>query len=191
MNCALDAEIATISALDAQEHADLSRFRALIASGVALWRGTEPDRPDPHLVSYFPVVDPTAQALLLGAHRKSGLWLPPGGHVEAGEHPRDTVRRECLEELRIQADFLCAAPVSLTITRTRGAYPHEDISLWYALSGIMGHLPDYDIREYTDMQWFEWTNLPLTQSDPQLKRFAAKVFSALPTGPETPLLEVP
>ena len=187
MTDALLAEIAAIDPLDDLERADLTRLRALIANGVPLWRGTAPDRPDPHLVSYFPVVDISAQALLLGAHRKSGLWLPPGGHVEAGEHPRDTVRRECVEELRIQADFLHPQALFLTITRTRGAHPHEDISLWYVLRGCTGHLPDYDTGEYTDMRWFNLPDLPFAKSDPQLHRFAEKMFRAFPSAPETPL----
>ncbi|MFI5343447.1 MAG: NUDIX domain-containing protein [Chlamydiales bacterium] len=35
-------------------------------------------------------------------HKKANLWLPAGGHVEPNEHPRETVKREILEELSIQ-----------------------------------------------------------------------------------------
>ncbi|MEE3919135.1 NUDIX domain-containing protein [Micromonospora sp. BRA006-A] len=31
------------------------------------------------------------------------MWLPSGGHVEPGEHPADTVRRELREELGVAA----------------------------------------------------------------------------------------
>ena len=184
-------ELSHITPVDSMEYADIQRAQRLAQTGAPLCRTHAPDHPNPHLVSYFPVVDPDAQALLLGAHRKSGLWLPPGGHVEPGEHPRDTVRRECVEELRMPADFLHPAPLFVTITRTRGAYPHEDISLWYPLRGHVGRVPDYDPSEYSDMRWFALAHLPLAQSDPQLHRFVTKVFSALHTDPKTPLPKAP
>lgn len=40
------------------------------------------------------------------------MWLPPGGHVEPGEDPWQTVVRECREELHIDA-----VPSSVTGTR--------------------------------------------------------------------------
>lgn len=36
--------------------------------------------------------------VLLHRHRKLGMWLPPGGHVEPGELPDEAAVREVLEE---------------------------------------------------------------------------------------------
>ena len=36
--------------------------------------------------------------VLLHPHRKLGLWLPPGGHIEANELPDEAAVREVLEE---------------------------------------------------------------------------------------------
>lgn len=36
--------------------------------------------------------------VLLHRHRKLGLWLPPGGHIEPHELPDDAARRETREE---------------------------------------------------------------------------------------------
>lgn len=52
----------------------------------------------------------TPQATLLHWHRKVGLWLPPGGHVEPGEDPVQAVRREALEETGLEIDILHCAP---------------------------------------------------------------------------------
>ena len=52
----------------------------------------------------------TPQATLLHWHRKIGLWLPPGGHVEPGEDPVQAVLREALEETGIEIDILHCAP---------------------------------------------------------------------------------
>lgn len=37
-------------------------------------------------------------ATLLHWHRKVGLWLPPGGHIEPGEDPVEAALREVIEE---------------------------------------------------------------------------------------------
>lgn len=40
--------------------------------------------------------------VLLHMHRKLGMWLPPGGHIEEGELPDDAAVREVLEETGIE-----------------------------------------------------------------------------------------
>jgi ADP-ribose pyrophosphatase YjhB (NUDIX family) len=36
--------------------------------------------------------------VLLHRHRRQGIWLPPGGHIERDELPHDAARREIEEE---------------------------------------------------------------------------------------------
>ena len=43
-----------------------------------------PATPPRHLVSYTALLDPTDGAVFLVDHRRAGLALPPGGHVEPG-----------------------------------------------------------------------------------------------------------
>lgn len=169
----IEAELRQVAAVDLLEHDHLTRARNWVRSGVQLCRTKPPATPPMHLVSYFPVMD--QGHILLGAHITSGLWLPPGGHVDAGEHPRDTVRRECMEELRTPARFLQDTPLFLTIAETIGAQPHEDVSLWYGLQGDCTRLPDYDPREYRDMRWFRFEDAPFDESDPNLERFLLKL----------------
>jgi 8-oxo-dGTP diphosphatase len=40
-----------------------------------------------------------------GAHL-AGFWEFPGGKVEAGEDPRDAVRRECREEIEVELEVV-------------------------------------------------------------------------------------
>ena len=111
----------------------------------------KPDVPPMHLVSYFVALDEARGELLLVAHRKAGLWLPSGGHVEPMEDPWDTVLRECGEELRTEAVPSAVSgknPFFLTVTRTRGQGQHIDVSLWYVLRSEAGDITSFDEDEF-------------------------------------------
>ena len=145
-----------------------------------IFRRVKPLTPSPHLVSYFLLVDRAAGSVLLCDHRLSGLWLPTGGHVEPGEHPLDTVRREVVEELGITAQpdaEFGDKPFFLTMTETVGppALRHVDVSLWFALAGQVGQPLDPDQREFVRVQWR--TAAELRQADPG--RFEPHLLRAL------------
>src|ERR1700733_9465402 len=115
--------IRSIIPFDKQEEQHLQFTEEWLDSGTGIFRLVKPATPDPHLVAYFLLLDPTQKKVLLVDHKKAGLWLPSGGHVELNEHPRETVQREVMEELSIQADFLLQNPFFLTITKTVGYAP--------------------------------------------------------------------
>ena len=46
------------------------------------------------------------QKVLVMRYVKSGLTGLPGGHVDKGEHPDDTLRRELVEELSLSLDTI-------------------------------------------------------------------------------------
>ena len=53
----------------------------------------------------------TGGATLLHWHRKVGLWLPPGGHIEPGEDPIEAALREVMEETGMAVEIVpTAAP---------------------------------------------------------------------------------
>jgi 8-oxo-dGTP diphosphatase len=145
-----------------------------------IFRRIKPFTPSPHLVSYFLLVDRPAGSVLLCDHRLSGLWLPTGGHVEPGEHPLGTVRREAVEELGITAQLDAAfrdKPFFLTMTETVGspATRHVDVSLWFALAGRVGQSLHPDQREFVQVRW--WTVAELRHADP--RRFESHLLRAL------------
>lgn len=145
-----------------------------------IFRRVKPLVPSPHLVSYFLLVDRPAGSVLLCDHRLSGLWLPTGGHVEPGEHPLDTVRREVVEELGIAAELDAAfgeRPFFLTMTETVGppTLRHVDVSLWFALAGRVGQPMHPDQREFARVRW--WTVAELRRAD--LGRFEPHLPRAL------------
>jgi 8-oxo-dGTP pyrophosphatase MutT (NUDIX family) len=126
------SEIESIKPLDLLETEDCTRVLAWLDSGADLVRLVKPATPPKHMVSYFAVVD--GSKILLVDHKNAQLWLPTGGHVEAGEHPRETVTRELWEELGIVASHEVGPPLMLTCTTTVGLWSgHTDVSLWYVV----------------------------------------------------------
>ncbi|MFH1779835.1 MAG: NUDIX domain-containing protein, partial [Candidatus Micrarchaeota archaeon] len=51
------------------------------------------------------VVNPEKTNVLLIFHKKLGLWLPPGGHINEGEMPHEAVLREVKEETGVSTHF--------------------------------------------------------------------------------------
>jgi 8-oxo-dGTP pyrophosphatase MutT (NUDIX family) len=174
--------ISEIVPWDEQESAHAAWAAAWAAGGAPLHRTSEPDVPDPHLVSYFVALNPRQEVLLV-AHRKAGLWLPSGGHVEPGESPWETVVRECREELHVPAVPSAVAgdrPFFVTVTPTRGPRPHTDVSLWYVLD--VETVTSYDRDEFSSVRWVSLPDVldePIEGLDPHMHRFARKVMAAL------------
>ncbi len=54
-----------------------------------------------HLTGSAAVIDYSGLYILLVFHKKLKLWLPPGGHLEAGESPYSAAVRELAEECGI------------------------------------------------------------------------------------------
>lgn len=54
---------------------------------------------------FVPVVkDKNEIFVYLAHHKKADDWIPPGGHIEPNELPKDTVLREFKEELNFKVD---------------------------------------------------------------------------------------
>lgn len=168
---ALVEHIPVLDTVSAEHHA---RALEWLASTDDVFRREPPATPAPHLVGYVAVVDPASRLLLLVDHRRSGLWLPAGGHVEPGEDPADTVRREVREELGLEADFLLPRPVLLTWTSTTGPDSHVDVSLWYVLRADPAAPLTWDGRELRGVRWWtphEVATAAAGATEPHLQRF--------------------
>jgi 8-oxo-dGTP diphosphatase len=163
-----------------------------VQSGAPLFRIESPATPPKHLVVYCAFLDEADRSLMLIDHVKAECWLLPGGHVDNGEHPRWTVEREAFEELAITPKFHDRIggdrPFFLTVTQTRGAHSHTDVSMWFVLHGDRRAEIRPDPREVNAVQWLG-LNDPIDWSanhfDPQMYRFVAKLLVALDGGAKT------
>lgn len=181
----LTALLEGVAPWDDQEREHISTALEWIASGAPLFRTRKPDVPPVHLVSYFVALNEARAEILLVAHRKAGLWLPSGGHVEPMEDPWDTVLRECEEELHTQAvpsALFGNNPFFLTVTRTRGQGQHTDVSLWYVLKSEAGDIASFDEDEFEAIKWLSLQQVlaePRDTLDPHMHRFTGKLMAAL------------
>lgn len=174
MRSAIRKEVSSIEPFDALEHEHRADALAWIDSGVDLCRTQKPATPPKHLVSYFALVD--QDHVLLVDHRNAQLWLPSGGHVEPGEHPRATVARELREEFGLDLSDDPGAPLMLTVSETVGiTRGHTDVSLWYVVCADRGSALQFDVKEFHSVQWFHFNKAPASRSDPHLERFLAKL----------------
>jgi 8-oxo-dGTP pyrophosphatase MutT (NUDIX family) len=102
---------------------------------------------------FIPIVHSTAR-VFIGHHIKSGLWIPPGGHIDKGETPQETAVRECKEELATTingADLTLIDCSYAPIMNRPNCSRHLD--LWYALT-CLRELPfDYDRGEFHEAGW--------------------------------------
>jgi len=167
-------ELAAMQPFDALEERHLADALAWVDSGAEIWRIAKPDTPPKHLVCYFAVID--GDHILLVDHRNAGLWLPTGGHVDPGEHPRDAVVRELAEELALASKHAIEAPVMISCTETVGETAgHVDVSLWYVVRESRDTVLRFDEGEFKGERWFAFDEIPCARSDPHMRRFVEKL----------------
>lgn len=173
-----------IDPVDEIERAHRADAIAWLESTDDVSRRARPATPPKHLVAYVVVIDPTNLNVFLVDHVIAGRWLPPGGHIEPGEHPREAARRELAEELDLEADFsvVDTQPFFVTVTETVGIdHGHVDVSLWYAVAANQQTPMTVDPREFNAARWWtadEISSAPGEPFDPQFRRFMAKLRRA-------------
>ncbi len=98
---------------------------------------TRDENPSSHFCAFFAPFDPVCQQVFLGHHKKGNRWLFNGGHLDQGEPPLKTIKREMLEEWGDQANhpIICKQRL-ITITHitdpAQTCKTHYD--LWFFLS---------------------------------------------------------
>jgi len=99
--------------------------------------------------------------VLFGKRKNShgdGAWAPPGGHLEFGEDPLDTAKRELEEETGL-TNIRNLRIVGLT----NDIFPKEDkhyITIHIAAEYVDGNIKIMEPEKCEAWEWFDWENLP-------------------------------
>jgi 8-oxo-dGTP pyrophosphatase MutT (NUDIX family) len=113
--------------------------------------------------------------VLLHRHRKLGIWVPPGGHIEPDELPEQAAIRETLEESGVAIDLCGERGVGVKkprqLLRPAGIQlesispGHEHIDLIYFGSPVEPYDGHVSVRD-GGMSWYDCqglNGLPLTE----------------------------
>ena len=105
---------------------------------------------------------------ILVRHKKLGLWLQPGGHVDAGEAPWEGARREVIEETGLPAQLLGASPelVHVSVHPLPPPIGHTHLDLRYLFAAGDAD-PSPPPEESQEVHWFSWPDAIAT-AEPDL-----------------------
>jgi 8-oxo-dGTP pyrophosphatase MutT (NUDIX family) len=96
-------------------------------------------------------------------HKKYGIWLQPGGHVEPGETPDEAAVRETLEETGLEVELIdndeeefegfsavdLPMPFNINLHEIEEGHWHCDFQY---IVRIVGENSDYEYKD-EDMEW--------------------------------------
>lgn len=95
------------------------------------------------------------RGVLLHRHKRLGMWLQPGGHIDPGEALPDAARREVLEETGLAGEHTAAPPVIAHVDVHDGGRGHTHLDVRYVLR-TTGDDPQPDPGESQAAAWFDW-----------------------------------
>ena len=145
--------------------ATYGRVLAKLDSGLLL----RADDPREHFCIMFLPLDPTSHQVLAVHHKKAGKWLFPGGHIEPGESPIQTLNREVHEEVGLLTQFSeTAFPFLVTVTDgirnvDRECASHYDI--WFLLKADCRKF-SVGTEEFLESRWVATHQVQTLIDDP-------------------------
>ena len=95
----------------------LSEIISKFSERLPLGKLTKFENPESHFCVYFAAYDAKSKQVFIGHHKKSGLWLFNGGHIDPNENIKQCIIREIGEEWGLDGnEFEIKSPEFFTIT---------------------------------------------------------------------------
>ena len=95
------------------------------------------------------------RGVVLIKHKRFGIWLQPGGHIDPGETPSDAALRESREETGLDVTFAGGEPQLVHVDVHPGPRGHTHLDLRYLIEAAdADSAPGPD--ESQDVEWFDW-----------------------------------
>ncbi len=108
-----------------------------------------------HVTASAIVVNNAGSKVALHLHKRLGMWLQPGGHIEAGELPVDAALREAHEETGLPVQHHREGGVLFHVDVHPGPKGHTHHDVRYLLRSA--ELPMQPAEgESPDVKWFAW-----------------------------------
>lgn len=113
------------------------------------------ENPIEHFCSFFMPIDTKTRRVFFGHHIKAQDWIPPGGHIEKGESPEETVRREFEEELgyKLDKEKIELFDISIIHVRSKARPCKYHYDFWHMVE-ISEQPFQFDRKEFYDGRWF-------------------------------------
>ena len=161
------ADVAARQPVDEREALSVERFLVAFDSLAApLDQESDPI----HVTGSGIVIGPRGVVLL--EHKRLGIWLQPGGHIDPGETPWDAALRESREETGLDVRFAgpiddAGVPELIHVDVHEGGRGHTHLDLRYLIDGGDAD-PDPPEGESQLIGWFDW-NAAIDRADPGLR----------------------
>jgi 8-oxo-dGTP pyrophosphatase MutT (NUDIX family) len=95
---------------------------------------------------------------VLHLHKRLGIWLQPGGHIDEGESPAYAALREATEETGLALVHVDPVPRVVHVDVHAAAKGHTHLDLRYMLRPSDATEPDPEppADESQAVRWFDW-----------------------------------
>ena len=124
------------------------------------------------------------RGIVLLRHRRLGIWVQPGGHLDAGETPWAAARRESAEETGLTVELADVradgVPPLAHVDVHPGGRGHTHLDLRYLLHAAGDSDPRPPAGESQEVGWFAWP-AAIERADPAMVGVLAALVAAQQT----------